>query len=342
MDNSIGSTPGTGEPTGTDTGPIPPETITRLKRRMAWGVAALWLLDAALQAQPGMFTLDFISDIMKPSAANSPGALGDLANWVLGIVTPHIAQWNWLFLIIQFVIALLLLAGLGLQREGMVRAGMVISIAWGAGVWVFGEGTSGVLTGFTGNASLLIGAPGSVFLYMLIAVFYLGPDTWWDLRARFCLPRDALAIVFLYGSLAQVATPAFWGPQGIPVLLAEQASMAPSWMVPTLNVGVQLTTHLPALWNAGLAAAMLGVAILLFGRRPRLAGFGLLAITLLVIWYWGQAFGGIFSGMGTDPNSAPLFAILALPAWTVWRGLTQRDRRPSTAVAALRAVPRGL
>lgn len=332
MDSSIGSASGTGEPTGTDTGPIQPATIVRLKRRMAWGVAALWLLDAALQAQPGMFTLDFISQIMKPSAANSPGALGDLANWVLGIVTPHIGQWNWFFLIIQFVIAMLLLAGLGLRREGMVQAGMVISIAWGAGVWVFGEGTSGVLTGFTGSASLLVGAPGSVFLYMLIAVFYLGPDTWWDLRARFCLPRDTLAIVFLYGSLAQVATPAFWGPQGIPVLLAEQASMAPSWMIPSMNTGVQLTTHLPALWNAGISAAMLGIAVLLFGRRPRLAGFVLLGITLPVIWYWGQAFGGIFDGMGTDPNTPPLFAILAIPAWAVWRGVVERDTVRRTAV----------
>ena len=109
--------------------------------------------------------------------------------------------------------------------------------------------------------------------------------------------------------------------------------MAPSWMIPSMNVGVQLTTHLPALWNAGLAAAMLGIAILLFGRRPRLAGFVLLAITLAVIWYWGQAFGGIFDGMGTDPNTPPLFAILALPAWTVWRqGPPKRDRQRRTAV----------
>ncbi|MGA8015389.1 MAG: hypothetical protein WCB85_05680 [Candidatus Dormiibacterota bacterium] len=332
VDDGIGSAPGAGEPTAIGPGSTPTETIVRLKRRMAWAVAVMWLLDAALQAQPGMFTLDFISDIMKPSAANSPGVLGDLANWVLGIVTPHIAEWNWFFLIIQFVIAFSLLAGLGLQRERLVRAGLALSIAWGLGVWVFGEGTSGVLTGFTGNATMLTGAPGSVFLYMLIAVFYLGPDSWWDLRARFCLPRDALAIVFLYGFIAQVATPVFWGSQGLPVLIAEQGSMAPSWMIPSMNVGVQLTTHLPALWNAGISAAMLGIAVLLFGRRPRLAGFALLGITLAVIWYWGQAFGGIFDGMGTDPNTPPLFAILAVPAWAVWRGVVERDSLRRTAV----------
>ena len=42
------------------------ELVARIKRTMLWGIALLWLLDAALQAQPRMFTIDFISNIMKP------------------------------------------------------------------------------------------------------------------------------------------------------------------------------------------------------------------------------------------------------------------------------------
>jgi len=57
----------------------------------------------------------------------------------------------------------------------------------------------------------------------------------------------------------------------------------------------------------------------MFGRHPRIIGFALLGVTLLVVWYWGQAFGGIFSGMGTDPNTPPLLAVMAIPAWTVLR-----------------------
>jgi hypothetical protein len=182
---------------------------------------------------------------------------------------------------------------------------------------VFGEGTSGV---FTGTGTILTGAPGSVLLYVLIAAFYFLPDSWWNLKARFCLPRDALALVFLYGVIAQVLTQPFWGQQGIPTILAGQTAMAPAWMVPGMSPVISLTSHLPALWNALFTAAMLAIVILMFGRRPRVLGFVVLGITLAVVWYWGQAFGGIFNGMGTDPNTPPLFVIMAIPAWFALRG----------------------
>jgi hypothetical protein len=36
-----------------------------------------------------------------------------------------------------------------------------------------------------------------------------------------------------------------------------------------------------------------------------------------VIWIFGEAFGVIFTGGGTDPNSGPLLALLALTYWPV-------------------------
>jgi hypothetical protein len=290
---------------------------------MVWSVALLWLLDAVLQAQPRMFTLDFISNIMTPSVAISPSIFANVANWTIALITPNISEWNWLFTTIQFAIALALLIGLAGTNERFIKGGLILSIVWGLGVWVVGEGTSGV---FTGNGTLLTGAPGSVLLYVLIAAFYFFPDRWWNLTARFCLPRDALALVFLYGVVAQVLTRPFWGEQGIPSLLQGQTAMAPSWMVSTLSPAVRLTGHLPALWNAGFTVVMLAIAILMFGRRQRVVGFVVLGITLLVVWYWGQALGGIFSGMGTDLNTPPLFAVMAIPAWTIMRERTTAGR----------------
>lgn len=294
----------------------PHSTIVRLKRTMVWGVALLWLLDAVLQAQPRMFTLDFVSNIMTPSIASAPSILTGLATWTINLVSPNIAVWNWLFTFIQFAIAVSLLTGLVRRNEVLVKGGLIMSIVWGFGVWVFGEGTSGV---FTGNGTILTGAPGAVLLYVLIAAFYFLPDRHWNLRARWCLPRDALALVFLYGVAAQLLTQPFWGPQGIPALLQGQASMAASWMSPIVTAGVQLTLHAPAVWNAGFAIALLAIATLLIGRRPHVAGFLMLGVTLLVVWCWGQDLGGMFSGMGTDPGTPPLFAIMAIPAWTIVR-----------------------
>jgi hypothetical protein len=292
------------------------EAIRRIKLTMIWGIALLWLLDAGLQAQPQMFTLDFVSNVMKPSIAISPSILGSLSTWTLQVVTPHIAEWNFLFIAVQLAIAGTLLGGLLRHDQRLVRLGLLLSIVWGLGVWVFGEGTSGV---FTGNGTMLTGAPGSVILYVAIAGMHLLPDRWWRLSARLCLPRDLLAFLFAYGAIAQIATPGFWGPRGNAVLIEGQASMAPSWMVSSMTAVVTFSHAHPVLCNAVFAAALLAVALLLFGRRPKGIGFALLAVVLLVMWYWGQAFGGIFSGMGTDPGSPPLLLLLAIPAFVVWR-----------------------
>jgi hypothetical protein len=305
------------------------EAVARIKRTMLWGIALLWLLDAALQAQPRMFSIDFISNIMKPSIAISPSFIGALSNWTLTFVTPRIALFNWLFTITQFVVAFALLGGLLRRNQNLIRAGLLLSIGWGMVVWVAGEGTSGV---FTGNGTLFTGAPGSVFLYIAIAVFYLLPDSWWQLGDRFCLPRDFLALVFLYGGVAQVVTPGFWGSRGISILIVGQASMAPSWMINTMLPLVSLTHQYPVISNAVLAASFLALAGLLYGRKPKTLGFLFMIPVLGVVWYWGQAFGGIFSGMGTDPNTIPPMLILAIPAFVVWRNRRQLHQAPGLGV----------
>ena len=306
-------------------------TIARVKRVMIWGLALLWLLDAALQAQPRMFTIDFVSNITRPSIAISPSFIGAIAKWSLTFVTPHIALFNWLFMITQFVIAFTLIGGLVRHDRRLVTAGLVLSILWGSVVWIAGEGTSGV---FTGNGTMFTGAPGSVFLYMAVAVFYLLPDKWWQFGDSFCLPRDFLALVFLYGGIAQAVTPGFWGSQGISVLIEGQASMAPSWMINSMTPVATWTHQYPVLSNAILVVALLALAGLLYGKHPKTSGFVLMVPVLAVIWYWGQAFGGIFSGMGTDPNTIPPLLILAIPAYVIWRARRAQGEPPAALPGA--------
>ena len=54
-----------------------------------------------------------------------------------------------------------------------MRLALAASIAWSIGVWWFGEGFGGVLSG---AASPLNGAPGAVILYALLAVLLWPAD----------------------------------------------------------------------------------------------------------------------------------------------------------------------
>jgi len=306
--------------------------IAVIKQRMLWCLAILWLIDTALQAQPVMFSYDIVSTIMTPSLGTNPIFLNSLDQWAINLVTPDIVAWNCGFIAIQGMVAVALLWGLLGRKRSLIRFGLWLSIFWGIVVWIVGEGTGGV---FTGQGTMLTGAPGAVLLYLLIATFLLLPDRQWNLDGRFCAPRDTLAIIFFYGFLAQVLTPVYWSDGALSELIQGQVGMAPPWMDSTLRPAVSLTAHSPQLWNAGLGLALLMAGILLWGRRPRLAGFVWLGIVLAVIWYWGEAMGGIFDGMGTDPNSAPLLALLALPAWAVWRARREQAGIASSEPAAV-------
>jgi hypothetical protein len=55
--------------------------------------------------------------------------------------------------------------------------------------------------------------------------------------------------------------------------------------------------------------------VLLPWRRAVVAGLVLAFVLATVIWVFGQGFGMPFQGMATDPNSAPLLALLATAYW---------------------------
>ena len=63
-------------------------------------------------------------------------------------------------------------------------------------------------------------------------------------------------------------------------------------------------------------------------------------VVAAVIWVFGEAFGPILTGGGTDPNSGPLLALVALAYWPLaTAGPRARGRRPSAAMAS--ADPKG-
>jgi hypothetical protein len=133
----------------------------RISRRdLQVGLGLLWLLDGALQAQPFMFTRDFATQVIAPNGQGQPGFVSEPIHWAADVIAAQPVAWNVAFAGIQ------LLLGVGLLVRRTSLLALAASIAWGLGVWYFGEGL-GELT--SGDASLSAGSPGAALLLAILA-----------------------------------------------------------------------------------------------------------------------------------------------------------------------------
>ncbi len=305
------------EETPPDVAPRRSFSLVRTQRTLQIVLGLFWLLDAGLQFQPFMFGRGFTTTYLLNNAQNQP----DVVRWMITnvghLVGPHVAVWNTFFALIQVAI------GAGLLFRRTVRPALFVSFFWAFGVWFFGEGL-GLM--FTGSASALTGAPGSVFVYGLIGLM-----AWPRSKADEVAERPVgMASSAAGQGLGGGTTPllvwtGYWSLAAILFLLPDNrtatsvssaitgmSSGEPSAYSHFLNSfgnqfgngGVWTT------WLLAIASLIVGFGPLLFRRpTPFLAGGGLLAA---FFWVSGQGLGGIFTGSGTDPNTGPLIILLAL------------------------------
>ena len=132
-----------------------------LRRRLQITLGVLWLLDAALQYQPYMFTRAFATQTLAPTAQGNPAPIAGSITWAAGLVADHPVATNAVFATAQLLLAL------GFFWRPTVKTALAASLVWSLAVWWLGEGFGGVLTG---DANPLTGAPGAVILYALAAV----------------------------------------------------------------------------------------------------------------------------------------------------------------------------
>ena len=294
--------------------------LVRTQRVLQIILGMFWLLDAGLQFQPYMFGSGFTTTYLLNNAHNQP----DVVRWIItnvgNFVGPHVAVWNTFFALIQVAI------GVGLLFRRTVRPALVVSFFWAFGVWFFGEGLGQL---FTGSASALTGAPGSVFLYGLIGLMA------WPRSTRSERDADGEPSVGIASSAAGqgiggAATPlvvwcGYWSlaavlfllpnnrtPTSVSSAIVGMSPGEPSAYSHFLNSfgGHFGTGGVWTTWLLAIGSLVVGFGPLLF-RRPTLflAAGGLLAT---FFWVSGQGLGGIFTGSGTDPNSGPLVVLLAL------------------------------
>ncbi len=273
--------------------------ITRRRIQIVLGL--LWLLDGALQFQPFMLGTGFARQVIAPLAVGQPLVVAGPVRWAANLIVGHPVVWDVPFAVTQ------VLLGLGMLVPRTARLALAASLPWVLGVWLFGEGLSGLASG---HASLLNGAPGAVLLYGVLALAA------WPRRDR---PDDAPArwlslawvVLWVGGAIFQALPGQNTGAAVADALTGADAG-APHWLNRLeTSVGDFASHHgLAFVVTLVVVEALIGLGALRARTRTIAATAGF--VMALAIWVLGQDFGQLYSGRATDPNSGPLIALMAV------------------------------
>jgi hypothetical protein len=208
-----------------------------------------------------------------------------------------------------------------------VRETVLASIVWAFIVWFGGEGMSMILTG---QGSALTGWPGAVLLYPLLGLALyprlatplgqptqgIAPQTGDDGVVSRDLLRRVLAGLWVVAALLQLQ-PYWWQKGQISAAIGAMVGQGGfnRFLVDPLLSGLSKATanaEIPLNILLILVFLGLGAAIWLTqGRHLRAVLIASIVISV-VIWYFAEAFGMIFTGMATDFNSGLLLVVIAL------------------------------
>jgi cytochrome oxidase Cu insertion factor (SCO1/SenC/PrrC family) len=309
-----------------------PEPAARRLLRVSFGL--IWLLDGILQGQSSM-PLGMVPQVVRPTAAVSP-------TWVQHLVNAGATSWSY-HPVQAAAAAVWIQIGIGLwllcvPRGRWSRAGGLVSVGWGLGVWAFGESFGGI---FAHGLTWLFGAPGAVLFYCAAGALIALPDRAW-VTPR--LGRIALRVmgVFFVGMALLQAWPGrgFWSGQtragGVGTLTGMVQQMALTPQPRTLSSWVTSFAAFDAAhgWGVNLfvviALAAIGAAFLT--ARPRVVRVALFAVVVLCLadWVLIEDF-GFLGGVGTDPNSMVPMALVCIAGYLALTrpvGVTNTDVVP--------------
>jgi hypothetical protein len=258
----------------------------------------IWLLDGGLQFQAFMYTHAF-PRMLVGNAIGQPGWLHASIIWGAKIANGDLGVYNTLFALAQVAI------GFGLLYRPTVKLALAGTIVWSLFVWWFGEAFGMLLMN---SAQPLTGAPGGVILYALIAmVVWPGGRPGGLLGVRGTrIMWAALWLLEAYLWLLQSSSSA----NAIHDMITAAGS-GMGWLTSVQN-GFATVAKGNGLLLALVLAALSGAIGLGVGFNRWAKDLLVLSVVLnLVYWFVGQGLGAIFAGGATDPNSGPLFILLA-------------------------------
>ena len=299
--------------------------ITRRTIQVVLGL--LWLLDGLLQFQPQMFTSHFVSGVITIAAEGQPLFVVGPMHFLAHIFLFHPAIFNAMAAITQVGIGLLIL----IKRT--TKIGLIASIGWGLFVWSVGEGYGGI---FSGHTILLMGAPGAALLYVILALAVMPREKTKNQNPPYWL-AFVWALVWIGGAIYQLL-PGQNSVSDVSSMIAGNGGGQPGWLasldyhvgsfinhfgtpiapssvhMSTAQMAMMQTSSGSGYWFILLVALIqlsIGIAIFLPRYYRNLAIFLGIVLSLL-FWVIGQSFGGVFTGLATDPNAGVLFVLLAV------------------------------
>lgn len=184
---------------------------------------------------------------------------------------------------------------------------------------------------FTGQGSILSGAPGAVLLYPLLGLA-IWPSKQSDadmkdatrkagddgLLSRHVL-RWVLSGFWFFAALLQLQ-PYWWQSgqisQAIGAMVG-QGGLNTVLVDPVLTLLSNATTDIEVPLNIALIVVFLALGIsLAVVKQEQVRPFLIASIVVSVLfWYFSEAFGMILTGMATDFNSGLLLVVIALAVW---------------------------
>jgi hypothetical protein len=291
------------------------------RRRLQLVLAGLWVLDGLLKLQPYMFTKDFAPMSLGEALDGAPGWLASPIHWAAGIEQRHSVSAMTAFALIELAI------GFAIAWPRTVRLGLAACLVWVPFLWFFAEGLGGLASG---DAGPFTGAPGASVLYALLAVLLWPVARSGSSEAEsFVGARAAKALwLVLWGLLAFLAfLPVNTAPGAFSEAIAGNVEATPSGYAWLLDHATRAANGHGRLLGVTLGVALVLVALSVLAPWPRAAKAGIVLAVVLaaLIWVFGEGLGMPFQGMGTDPDTGPLLAVVALVYWP--------RRRPAAAAA---------
>ncbi len=104
----------------------------------------------------------------------------------------------------------------------------------------------------------------------------------------------------------------------------------PVWVTFLVNSFAAFSSHNGVALNIAGAIVLALIAVGIFLPQPWTRSVVIAGVVVAAfIWVVGEALGALFGGQGTDVNSGPLLALIAIAYWPATRSTT-----PSTGVSA--------
>jgi hypothetical protein len=307
--------------------------ITRREIQVALGL--LWILDGLLQFQPAMLTRKFAAQVIAPAGQGQPVFVAFPVREAARIILLDPAAMDVGFGLVQLAL------GLGILWRRTTRWALAASVAWALLVWYLGEGLGGL---FGNDAILLTGAPGAALVYAMLALAVQprgahaadGQRPWrWVTMAWAALWVDGAVLQLLPGRNTNAS---------VSMSLAMNASGAPRWFAAVDNRLSALVPHagVSIVVDLVVLQAFAGLGVFM-ARRARMAALILGVSLSLIYWIAGQDMGQFWSGLATDPGTAPLIILLAIAVdgCVPWRE-PEEDRAGLASPAWLRRARTGV